>query len=439
WYKHKVAAGTARMPRHTVHLFWKGLWLLDKPTLLAVMESSVIYPVCILDRKFMMSMMHTGALRWHFLLRSLEVLQKNLWELGSCLLVIQGESVPRDHIHKWNIMQVALDAEMEPFCKEMAANVRCLGDELGFEVLSLVGHSLCDTKRYVIVLKTSEVSPGRFISDLTSIGEKRSLCRASPPLSRSTLPPNWSLSPWRGDETQGLQRLEEHLTDQGWVASSTKPRTVLNSLLPNTTGLSPYFSMGCLSVRNFFYRLSNIYAQAKHHSLPPVWLQGQLLWREPCGVASAIPNFTRMVGNPICLQVSWYEDAERLHKQRKTGIPWIDVVMTPLCQEGWIHHLARHTVGMKVHFCFFLLLDADYSISTRNWMWMSASAFFHQVESSAPSTLGSTWTPRGRTSGRAMAWKYLPILKNFPSKYISEDEQPLKRNRSKQCVSQVIH
>lgn len=48
---------------------------------------------------------------------------------------------------------------------------------------------------------------------------------------------------------------------QGWVTSFTKPRTIPNSLLPSTTGLSPYFSMGCLSVRTFFYRLSNIYAQ----------------------------------------------------------------------------------------------------------------------------------------------------------------------------------
>ncbi|NXV72617.1 CRY1 protein, partial [Atlantisia rogersi] len=107
--------------------------------------------------------------------------------------------------------------------------------------------------------------------------------------------------------------------------------------------------------------------QAKHHSLPPVSLQGQLLWREFFyTVASATPNFTQMAGNPICLQISWDEDAERLHKWKtaQTGFPWIDAIMTQLRQEGWIHHLARHAVacfltrgdlwisweeGMKVH------------------------------------------------------------------------------------------
>lgn len=164
------------MPHRTIHLFRKGLRLHDNPTLLAALESSeAVYPVYILDRKFMTSVMHLGALRWHFLLQSLEDLQKNLCQLGSCLLVLQGEyeSVLRDHVQKWNITQVTLDAEMEPFYKEMEANVRRLGEELGFQVLSLVGHSLYDTKRYVIAPKSSEVSPGSFSLDLASIGEKR--------------------------------------------------------------------------------------------------------------------------------------------------------------------------------------------------------------------------------------------------------------------------
>nr|XP_038024384.1 cryptochrome-1-like isoform X4 [Anas platyrhynchos] len=416
----------ARMPHRTIHLFRKGLRLHDHPALLAALESSeVVYPVYILDRKFMTSVMHIGALRWHFLLQSLEDLQKNLCRLGSHLLVIQGEYEPvlRDHVQKWNITQVTLDAEMEPFYKEMEANIRCLGEELGFEVLSVVGHSLYDTKR-------------RCRPPDLDLAE----CYRVPLPADLKIPPE-SISPWRGGETEGLQRLEQHLADQGWVASFTKPRTIPNSLLPSTTGLSPYFSMGCVSVRTFFYRLSNIYAQAKHHSLPPVSLQGQLLWREFFyTVASATPNFTKMAGNPICLQISWYEDAERLHKWKtaQTGFPWIDAIMTQLRQEGWIHHLARHAAacfltrgdlwisweeGMKVF--EELLLDADYSINAGNWMWLSASAFFHQyTRIFCPVRFGKRTDPEGQ-----YIRKYLPVLKNFPSKYIyepwtaSEEEQ----------------
>lgn len=142
----------ARMLHRTIHLFRKELRLHDNPVLLAALESSeALYPVYILDRAFLTSSMHIGALRWHFLLQSLEDLHRNLGQLGSCLLVIQGEyeTVLRDHVQKWNITQVTLDAEMEPFYKEMEHNIQRLGAELGFEVLSLVGHSLYDTQRYV--------------------------------------------------------------------------------------------------------------------------------------------------------------------------------------------------------------------------------------------------------------------------------------------------
>ncbi|KAM7032488.1 cryptochrome-1-like isoform 1-T1 [Acridotheres tristis] len=455
----------ARMLHRTIHLFRKELRLHDNPVLLAALQSSeALYPVYILDRAFLTSSMHIGALRWHFLLQSLEDLHKNLCQLGSSLLVIQGEyeSVLRDHIQKWNITQVTLDAEMEPFYKEMEANIQRLGAELGFEVLSLVSHSLYDTQR---ILDLNGGSPPltykRFLHILSLLGDPevpvRNLtaedfqrCRAPDPglaeCYRVPLPVDLKISPenhspWKGGETEGLQRLEQHLTDQGWVASFTKPKTIPNSLLPSTTGLSPYFSMGCLSVRTFFYRLSNIYAQAKHHSLPPVSLQGQLLWREFFyTVASATPNFTQMVGNPICLQICWYKDAERLHKWKmaQTGFPWIDAIMTQLRQEGWIHHLARHAVacfltrgdlwisweeGMKVF--EELLLDADYSINAGNWMWLSASAFFHQyTRIFCPVRFGKRTDPQGN-----YIRKYLPILKNFPSKYIyepwtaSEEEQ----------------
>uniref|UniRef100_A0A8C3LCD2 Photolyase/cryptochrome alpha/beta domain-containing protein n=1 Tax=Chrysolophus pictus TaxID=9089 RepID=A0A8C3LCD2_CHRPC len=406
------------MRHRTIHLFRKGLRLHDNPALLAALQSSeVVYPVYILDRAFMTSAMHIGALRWHFLLQSLEDLRSSLCQLGSCLLVIQGEyeSVVRDHVQRWNITQVTLDEEMEPFYKEMEANIRALGEELGFEVLSLMGHSLYNTQR-ILELNggTPPLTYKRFLHILSLLGDPempvRNLTaedfqRCSPPelglaecygvpLPTDLKIPPESISPWRGGESEGLQRLEQHLANQGWVASFTKPKTVPNSLLPSTTGLSPYFSMGCLSVRSFFYRLSNIYAQAKHHSLPPVSLQGQLLWREFFyTVASATPNFTKMAGNPICLQIRWYEDAERLHRWK--------------------------TVFEE------LLLDADYSINAGNWMWLSASAFFHHyTRIFCPVRFGRRTDPEGQ-----YIRKYLPILKNFPSKYIyepwtaSEEEQ----------------
>ena len=106
-----------------------------------------------------------------------------------------------------------------------------------------------------------------------------------------------------------------------------------------------------------------------------------------------------MVGNPVCLQIDWYcksgptdpdnEDATRFLKawtNGQTGFPWIDAIMNQLRTEGWIHHLARHSVA-----CFLtrgdlwvswergqevfeeLLLDADWSLNAGNWMWLSGN------------------------------------------------------------------
>lgn len=145
-----------------------------------------------------------------------------------------------------------------------------------------------------------------------------------------------------------------------------------------------------------------MFALQRKHSNPPVSLHGQLLWREFFYTASlGIPNFNKMVGNPVCTQVDWDTNPEYLAAWRevlclykcyamklyealwddavtkvfcfllgdfpslwmfcmsfkaRTGFPFIDAIMTQLRQEGWIHHLARHAVA-----CFL----------TRGDLWIS--------------------------------------------------------------------
>lgn len=86
------------------------------------------------------------------------------------------------------------------------------------------------------------------------------------------------------------------------------------SLLPSQTGLSPYLRFGCLSTRLFYYELSDLYQKVKK-TFPPLSLHGQLLWREffYCA-ATRNPNFDKMLGNPICVQIPWDKNAEALAK-----------------------------------------------------------------------------------------------------------------------------
>ncbi|XP_035242993.1 cryptochrome circadian regulator 4 [Anguilla anguilla] len=460
------------MTHRTIHLFRKGLRLHDNPSLVAALESSAaVYPVFVLDRAFLEGATRMGPLRWRFLLQSLRDLRDGLAALGSRLHVLQGghEAVLRRLVRRWGVTQLTFDAEVEPFYARLDDGLRALCQELGVLVRSCVAHTLYDVRR---IIKANGGEPPltykKFLQVLSVLGEPDKPAREItlqdfqkcktpvddgndeqyriPSLEDLGIEVDLEVL-WPGGESEGLKRLEKHFESQGWVVNFSKPRTIPNSLLPSTTGLSPYFSLGCLSVRSFYYKLSNVYAQSKNHSLPPVSLQGQLLWREFFyTVASATPNFTKMAGNPICLQIGWYEDQAALEKWRtaQTGFPWIDAIMTQLRQEGWIHHLARHAVacfltrgdlwisweeGMKVFEEF--LLDADYCVNAGNWMWLSASAFFHQyTRIFCPVRFGR----RTDTDGQYLR-KYLPVLKNFPSKYIYEPwTAPLEVQQEAGCI-----
>lgn len=113
----------------------------------------------------------------------------------------------------------------------------------------------------------------------------------------------------------------------------------------------------------------------------------------------------------------------------KTGFPWIDSIMRQLREEGWIHHLARHSVacfltrggayiswerGAEVFEEF--LIDHESACNTGNWQWLSCTAFFAQFyRCYSPIAFGKKWDSNGD-----YIRKYCPELKDIPAKYIFE-------------------
>lgn len=244
-----------------------------------------------------------------------------------------------------------------------------------------------------------------------------------------------------------MKRLKSSLRDESWVAAFEKPKTSPNSLEPSTTVLSPYLKFGCLSSRLFYKQLSDILKRQTKHSKPPVSLMGQLMWREfYYTAATSEPNFDRMMGNTFCLQIPWQCNDRYLEAWTygRTGYPFIDAIMRQLRQEGWIHHLARHAVA-----CFLtrgdlwvsweegqkvfeeLLLDQDWALNAGNWMWLSASAFFHQYfRVYSPVAFGKKTDPTG-----SYIRKYVPELAKYPAGAIYEPwKVSLSEQRKYGCV-----
>ncbi|KAJ8951857.1 hypothetical protein NQ318_019833 [Aromia moschata] len=506
--------------KHTVHWFRKGLRLHDNPSLKEGLRGAKTFRcVFVLDpwfagssnvgiSKWSSDLLMTAPLDSRFLLQCLEDLDRNLRKLNSRLFVIRGQ--PADVLPKlfkeWGTTALTFEEDPEPFGRVRDDNITALCRELGIAVVPRVSHTLYHLEH--IIERNGGTAPltyHQFLAVVACMGpppqpelpvNATALNGATTPLSddhdeRYGVPTleelgfdtegrreaaeinsntNCSFFPtgltppvWQGGETESLARLERHLERKAWVASFGRPKMTPQSLLPSQTGLSPYLRFGCLSTRLFYYQLTDLYKKIKK-AFPPLSLHGQLLWREffYCA-ATKNPNFDKMLGNPICVQIPWDKNAEALAKwaNGQTGFPWIDAIMTQLRQEGWIHHLARHAVacfltrgdlwlsweeGMKVF--EELLLDADWSVNAGMWMWLSCSSFFQQFfHCYCPVKFGRKADPNGdyirRVHGALptrriltiFSRKYLPVLKNMPTQYIHEPwTAPEDVQRATKCV-----
>lgn len=457
------------MTKRCIHWFRKGLRLHDNPALLSACEdASHIFPVFFLDPYFVKGGTYcVGINRWRFLLESLHDLDTGLRKLNSRLYVVRGN--PQEMLPKlfkeWQISKLTFEVDTEPYARERDVKVRQIASAHNVEVATFVSHTLFDVEkitsknggsppltyqRLQTVLSqmgpppkpVETLSQSHFSGCSTPVTDNHEEVYGVPTLRELGLKEeDCGVRLYPGGETEAIHRLDRHMNKTNWICKFEKPQTEPNTLQPSTTVLSPYLKFGCLSARTFYYKLLEVYRLNKSHSQPPVSLQGQLLWREFFyTVGAAAPNFDRMEGNSVCRQIPWDSNPRYLTAwaEGRTGYPFIDAIMTQLRQEGWIHHLARHAVacfltrgdlwisweqGMKVF--EELLLDADWSLNAGNWMWLSASAFFHQYfRVYSPIAFGKKTDKNGD-----YIKKYLPILHKFPAQYIYE---PWKAPRTMQ-------
>ncbi|CAG2250086.1 CRY [Mytilus edulis] len=470
------------MTKRSIHWFRKGLRLHDNPALLAACENAVdVKPIFILDPWFASSA-RVGVNRWRFLIQTLQNLDQSLKNtiLGTFVTCCKGyprRSFP-ELFKQWETTHLTFEFDIEPYAKVRDAAVKALAEKSGVEVMTCVSNTLYDTDK---VIKANGGNPPLTYQRLQTVLSKM----GAPPKpvegpkeiktkiaanhdTEYGVPTMADLGKddsecgpllFPGGESEGLKRLDTMMKKQyyyyslyylyNWVCKFEKPKTEPNTLSPSTTVLSPYLKFGCVSARTFYHDVQNVYRQNKNHTQPPTSLLGQLFWREFYYViASVSPNFDKMEGNPICTQVDWDDNKEYLNAWRegKTGYPFIDAIMIQLKTEGWIHHLARHAVacfltrgdlwchweeGMNVFEEW--LLDADWCLNAGNWMWLSASAFFHQYfRVYSPIVFGKKTDKDGN-----YIRKYLPQLKHFPTQYIYEPwTAPLKVQEKAGCVTE---
>lgn len=313
---------------NAIHWFRKGLRLHDNPALIEACQSAKkLYPIFIIDPNFCKPHI-IGVNRYNFLLESLHDLDHSLRVLGSRLFVVRGkpELVLPDLVHQWNINLITFESDTEPYAKyrdECVFNLFRHSNEV--KISTFCSHTLNHPDLYLSKCKGNKPSTYQsFHKIFESIGpvpnsinspsyddipnaSNDDLIDSSysvPTLTEMGYLSQPTSSKFKGGETEALKRLNGLVVSRpNWVAKFEKPNTSPNSLEPSTTVLSPYLKFGCLSVREFYHQLSTIYAKNAQHTLPPVSLHGQLLWREYFYFYSyCTPNFDKMeVSNFPCL------------------------------------------------------------------------------------------------------------------------------------------
>jgi cryptochrome len=269
-------------------------------------------------------------------------------------------------------------------------------------------------------------------------------------------------TPHRGGETIALKMLDDICKNEDYTGTFEKPKSAPTDFNPpSTTLLSPHHHFGSLSIREFWWRVDEVYQKRKKNKKPnssiPENLHGQLLFRDMYfGAQAALgQSFAQEVGNKVCKFVDWHlrsnisktpvgehllagdyvvdnPEAEIWFQRWKggvTGFPWIDALMRQLRLEGWIHHLGRHAVacfltrgGCYVHWergaevFEEWLIDHETACNVGNWMWLSCTAFYSQFyRCYSPIAF-----PKKTDVNGDFVRRFVPELREYDKKYIYE-------------------
>ncbi|KAJ8606591.1 hypothetical protein MRB53_040820 [Persea americana] len=189
-------------------------------------------------------------------------------------------------------------------------------------------------------------------------------------------------SPHRGGETRALEALGNYMADKKKTAIFEKPKTNPGSFLPPR--------------RRCYHHIYTSDHYRYESSIGTSWTSSRPMDLVPRTTHFArrttpLPRHTKAASFKDPAPDPEAEEFLQRWKDGTTGFPWIDAIMRQLKRDGWIHHLARHSVA-----CFLTrghlyidwvkgaqhfeehLIDHEEACNVGNWQWLSCTAFFHQ-------------------------------------------------------------
>ncbi|WP_206484310.1 deoxyribodipyrimidine photo-lyase [Thalassotalea sp. G2M2-11] len=202
--------------------------------------------------------------------------------------------------------------------------------------------------------------------------------------------------------------------------------------IKGTSGLSPYLAIGVLSPRYLLRLLLQGYPDLllSSDSSRFSWLN-ELIWREFYRhLLDAHPRLCMHQNfNQKYDHLRWRDDSQAYQAwcQGKTGYPLVDAAMRQLVQTGWMHNRLRMVVAsfLTKHLLidwrlgeqFFMqhLIDGDLAANNGGWQWAAstgcdAQPYFRVFN---PIRQSERFDPKGD-----FIRKYIPELNDVPNKHI---------------------
>jgi deoxyribodipyrimidine photo-lyase len=401
-----------------------------------------------------------GAPKVDFLLRNLGALADALAELGIPLVL---EEAPRFEEVPDRLLTLARRLECEAlfFNREYEVNERrrdraverLLGDQ-GIEVESFEDQT-------ILPPDAIETTQGSFYTVFTPFRrawtkrlEETGLPEPQdPPSSASGVDVDSSPVPtsvegfgefdgaelWPAGEAEAAQRLETFLEER--ASTYAKQRDIPAE--PGTSQLSPYLTLGVLSIRRCLAAAvaANKGSLADGKKGLDVWIS-ELVWREFYRhVLVGYPRVSKHRAFKLETEKIEWRDSDsdfEAWAAGRTGVPIVDAGMRQLEATGWMHNRVRMITAMFLSKDLFLdwrrgeqhfmrhLVDGDLASNNGGWQWSAstgtdAAPYFRIFN---PWTQGKRYDPEGRYIRR-----WVPELAEVPAEKLHDPKKlsPIER------------
>ncbi|UXE67417.1 MAG: deoxyribodipyrimidine photo-lyase [Chryseotalea sp. WA131a] len=364
----------------TTTLFWlrRDLRLQDNAGLYhALKENAEVLPIFIFDTEILDKLEDKTDLRVAFIHQSLTVMQKQLVEMGSSLLVLHGN--PVEIFKKANPKAVYTNHDYEPYARNRDEQVKTIleakgtvfktfKDQVIFEKEEVTKD---DGKPYTVFTPYSRKWKSKVMdSTLTSFPTEKHF-RNFKKITPLPLP---SLQAIGFQETSFS--FPERLVKQSIVEHYDKQRNF--PAIAGTTKLSVHLRFGTVSIRTLVQL-----ARKKNET----WLN-ELIWRDFYHmILWHFPKAATKAFKPAYDKIRWLNNEKEFTAwcEGKTGYPIVDAGMRELNTTGFMHNrvrmitasfLTKHLlIDWRWGEAYFAkkLLDFDLAANNGGWQWAASS------------------------------------------------------------------